>query len=74
MKQQYAVTSYVPICNRSFLTPNKEYPILDNFVDWADDKCSYSSFEILDDDGDKIYCLVEACAYLDDGQWTIIEK
>lgn len=35
MKQQYAVTSYVPSLSSDWLTPNKEYLILDNFVNWA---------------------------------------
>lgn len=48
-------------CN-SYLTPGKEYKVIIG---------NFKSFNIIDDDGDELYCLLEGCAHIEYNDWII---
>ncbi len=59
-------------CEASYLTPRKEYKVLNV------DSSRYTSeegfgFNIINDTGDKLYCLEKKCAHLNDKDWIIKE-
>lgn len=38
------------------------------------DRSGRVSFNILDEDGEKIFCLLTSCSHLDGGDWEVVEE
>lgn len=64
--KQYAIADEVPRVNILFLTPGKEYPVLE--------KVDNHLYVIIDDQNDRIHIRDDGCAFLDGQSWRIVER
>lgn len=61
-------TCEIPKRKLAFLTPGKEYEV-ENLKTSSHGR---TFFDIVDNEGDTLHCLLKECAHLEGGDWTLI--
>lgn len=61
------------LCDGNTINKGEKFEII-NFIDESKENGGRSFVVISKITGDKIYCLEDECAHLDDGKWKITEE
>lgn len=59
-------TSYVPHHSEAYLTPDKEYEVIEGMDD--------ELVHIIGDNGERVMALIPGCAHIDMRAWDVVEN